>query len=1083
MVLFNGFDGFISSGLNVSQQEILIFAPLASKVPGELDARRVWLAWIFFEAQNPLMFMRRPAFKISATHFPARRAAWVQCCRKVFILLPILLGFGAGAGESQSPNYFPRSWKTEDGLPDNAVTAVVQTHDGYLWAGTYGGLARFDGAHFTVFNSASTPALQSDRVTSLFEDAKGTLWIGHERGDLTCYHDGQFEAQTVHETGARRKITAIGADQDGDIWMLNEEGTLVRAGDGAACALPNNDGVAQLAQDGRGRLWVASGGQLAVEQNGKLTISASTNNSVGISGYVLGICPSHDGGLWILTAGQVSKWDGHAVTESRIANSSNAAAVAMVETKSGALAIGTSSDGLYLVLSNRAILHFNHASGFPSDWIRSLCEDWEGTLWVGAGSEGLIALRPGKIETLDPPDRWQGCVPLSVCPATDGALWVGTEGAGLYRFLDGKWEHFTENTGLANLFVWCVGEDSEGRVWAGTWGGGMFRQQGSQFIVPPGLESTKVPMPAILQAGDGVTWIGTASGLIRYQAGAVKWFGEQDGLKVPDVRYIVNDPDGTVWFGMLGGGLGRLKNGRLDQFLKSDGLSSDYVQCLHPGAKGALWIGSYGSGLDRLKNGHLAKITTTEGLPNNFICAMEEDGHGNFWISSHGGIFRVSEQALNDCADGKSATVSCLVYGKGDGLPSLQCSGGLQPASCKLADGRICFTTGKGLVILNPADTKVNRLAPPVLIEDVVAGGHTLVQRPDAKSPLKIPPGLQRFEFHFTGLSFIAPEKMQFQYRLEGWEKDWQNAASDKRVAPYSYIPPGSYTFHVRAGNSDGVWNDAGATVALVVLPQFWQTWWARALAVMAAVAAVTEIVVFITRRRMRRKLEIVQRQQAVEHERTRIAKDIHDHLGANLTRISLLSQSAHGELENHSQAAAQLDRIYNTTRELTRSMDEIVWAVDPQHDTLDSLASYLGNFAQEYLASLNIRCRLDVPLHLPQWPITAEMRHNVFLAFKEALHNVVKHSDAKEVSIFLATDNYGFQLAVRDKGKGFDPDNVTPRPGRGNGLKNMRQRLHEIGGTCEIKSAPGQGAEIIFSLSVPARARKQSQKINRVVN
>jgi len=163
--------------------------------------------------------------------------------------------------------------------------------------------------------------------------------------------------------------------------------------------------------------------------------------------------------------------------------------------------------------------------------------------------------------------------------------------------------------------------------------------------------------------------------------------------------------------------------------------------------------------------------------------------------------------------------------------------------------------------------------------------------------------------------------------------------------------------------------------------------------------------------------------------------------------------------------------------------MDEIVWAVNPHHDTLDSLASYLGNFAQEYLVSLNIRCRLEVPLHLPHWPITAEMRHNVFLAFKEALHNVVKHSDAKEVSILLATDNYGFQLAVRDNGKGFNPDSVIPRPGRGNGLKNMRQRLHEIGGRCEVKSAPGKGAEIIFFVNVPARARKNSQKINRVVN
>ncbi len=252
---------------------------------------------------------------------------------------------------------------------------------------------------------------------------------------------------------------------------------------------------------------------------------------------------------------------------------------------------------------------------------------------------------------------------------------------------------------------------------------------------------------------------------------------------------------------------------------------------------------------------------------------------------------------------------------------------------------------------------------------------------------------------------------MQFQYRLENWDSEWMNAANDKRVAEYSYLPPGRYTFHVRACNSDGVWNTDGASVALIVLPHFWQTWWFYFVAGLFAAGVIARTVWFVSRRRMRRKLEAAQRQQAIERERTRIAKDIHDHLGANLTRISLLSQSAHGELENPAQAAVQLDRIYETSRELTRAMDEIVWAVNPQHDTLDSLANYLGNFAQEYLAPLRIRCRLEVPLQLPHWPITAEMRHNIFLAFKEALHNIVKHSGATEVLVDLTTGADTFTL------------------------------------------------------------------------
>jgi len=306
---------------------------------------------------------------------------------------------------------------------------------------------------------------------------------------------------------------------------------------------------------------------------------------------------------------------------------------------------------------------------------------------------------------------------------------------------------------------------------------------------------------------------------------------------------------------------------------------------------------------------------------------------------------------------------------------------------------------------------------------------------------------------------------------LSGWDADWLSADNNKHTATYNYLPPGSYTFHVRACNSDGLWNDAGASVTFTVQPHFWQTWWFRILATVLAIMFVAGVVLFLTRRRMQRKLEEIQREQAIERERTRIAKDIHDHLGANLTRISLLSQSAHGELENPAQAATQLDRIYSTSRELTRSMDEIVWAVNPQHDTLDSLASYLGNFAQEYLVSINIRCRLEVPLHLPHWPITAEMRHNVFLAFKEALHNTVKHSGAREVSIFLTTEAAGFTLIIRDDGTGFDPDAVPERPGRGNGLKNLHQRLEKLGGRCEVNSTPGSGTEIKFTVFIPGLA------------
>ncbi len=938
----------------------------------------VWLAQDYDGEQNPFVSTQKPASRKSTARFLAQSFSLAKFRAKIFVLILTIfgIGFSAFAAETDLPNYFFRTWRTDNGLPDNAVTAMVQTRDGYIWLGTYGGLARFDGVRFTVFSSANEPALQSDRVTSLFEAADGTLWIGHERGDLTCYRDGKFTAQEIHESGVRRKISAIGADRAGDIWMLNEEGTLVRVHDGATCALPNHDGVVQLVQNSAGKLLVSSGGQLAsLEQGNLVSLIATNGGSNSISSYIEGICASRDGGFWIVSDGRVKKWNGQSWTEDHGTNPCNSTVTAMLETKSGCLALGTVDRGLYLLFPDQKVLHFGRADGFPNDWIRCLTEDREGTLWVGAGSGGMVALRPGKVETLDSPDHWQGRVALSATTAHDGSIWIGSEGAGLYQFQNNAWQHFGAEAGLSNLFVWCVSEDAQGRMWAGTWGGGMFRQQGDRFVVPPGLENVNVPMTALLQTSNGVTWIGTANGLIRYENGSVKKFGEKDGLKVPGVRAIAQASDGTVWFGMLGGGLGRLQNGQLKQFLKADGLSSDDIQCLHLETDGTLWIGAYGSGLSRFKNGHFAKITSAEGLPNNFIGAIEEDGHGNFWISSHGGIFSVSKKSLDDCADGATNLLHCLAYGKGDGMLSLECSGGLQPAACKTADGRIWFPTSRGMVIVNPNDTKINNQPPPVVIEEVIANGRTLASYPhDESAPLRIAPGSQRLEFHYAGLSFVAPEKMKFQYRLDGWEKDWLDAGN-KHFAEYSYIPPGNYKFQVRACNSDGVWNETGAELAFTLLPHFWQTIWFHAFIVLIAIALVAGTVLLIARRRLQHKLEIIQRQQAIERERTRIAKDIHDHLGANLTRISLLSQSAHGELENPAQAAAQLERIYSTSRELTRSMDEIVWAVNPQHDTLDSLASYLGNFAQEYLSELWPGNSNGSERPFPEWQIMVQFR------------------------------------------------------------------------------------------------------------
>lgn len=962
--------------------------------------------------------------------------------------------------------YTIQVYKAEHGLPQNGVTSIIQTSDGYLWIGTYGGLVRFDGVRFKTFDSANTPQMQNSRITALFEDGSGSIWIGHETGDLTRFDRGRFSSVKIPGPFQREAISGIFEDVKRRVYFTTQPGRLRRVDDGATILTSDPEplrGVYTLARDSQGALWFARAG-IVSRVEGERLVPGDFMSELG-NQVVFASAAARQGGLWVIAAGRIRRWNGHAWAEDLGAPPwvGDTSITAMMEMEDGSLACGTIGRGLFILRKGAPPLHFDREHGLPQDWIRAVCEDHEGNLWLAVGTSGLVALRPARAGGLTPPDGWHGRSVLSAMAARDGSFWIGTEGAGLYRFFKGEWTRFGENEGILNAFVWSIAEDDRGRIWVGTWGEGLFVQEKDHFQRAPGLESNTTPMPALYfpHAG-GPLWVGSGTGLICYENGRAETFGS--GLVAPDVRCVAEDRRGVIWFGMCGGGLGRLEAGQVQQFRKADGLSSDFIQALFIDADETLWIGTADAGIVRYKSGKFAALTAAQGLRNNVICHIADDGQGYFWVSSHGGIMRLSKEELNRCADGAAGTVGCLSYGVTDGVPSLQSSGGLQPAGCRSEDGKLWFTTINGLVSVDPANIRTNPHPPRVAIESFRADDAEV---PSAKGALRIPPGRQRFEFEYSALSFSAPERVLFKYRLEGLESRWIGPTA-KRAISYSYLPPGDYKFHVTACNNDGFWNHTGAAMAFVVEPFIWQTVWFRAVAIFAAVTLAGAITLIITRQRYRRRVELAEQQRSLERERARIAQDIHDDLGASLTRITLLSQSARGDLDSPATAAEDLDRIYDTARDLTRSLDEIVWAVNPRHDTLDSLATYLGKFAQDFLGAAHIRCRLNMPVELPAWPLRAETRHNVFLAFKEALHNAVKHAAASEVRISLSLTDSAFILSVEDNGRGLQEKGSHPAAGQKNGdtrdgLQNMRQRLAEIGGAFEIQSQPNAGARVTF--------------------
>jgi signal transduction histidine kinase/ligand-binding sensor domain-containing protein len=962
------------------------------------------------------------------------------------------------------------------------VTAIVQSRDGYLWLGTYHGLVRFDGVRSVVFDSSNTRGLQNGAITSLFEDSDGVLWIGHETGQLTRLAHGIFEPVWLGKGWPGGTVETITSDEENAVWVLNDSGVLLRVRDGKTARVPGGASPtrkAAIARSPNGKIWIVCGGQVATLERGQITTSPVGGNGSGA--YYERVLPSRDGGLWLLGNQRLRKWrDGRWVAEFNGYPRSSGSATVLLESRSGMVLAGMLHDGLYLFTPSGESSHFSQTNGLSNDWVRTLCEDQEGNLWVGTAG-GLDSLRPRKVQMLSAPDAFHGCSVLSFALTGTNSAWVGTEGAGLYRYQDGLWSALTELSGISNLFVWSVLETHSKDLFVGTWGGGIMRRKANGFESTADFKNINAPVVSLYESRHGELWIGTTTGLYRFEKGKQTWFAGKDRLEFPDVRAISESDNGTLWFGMSGGGLASLQGDTLKQFRKQNGLGSDFVICLFADSDGAIWAGTSDNGLIRFKNGTFCGIGQRQGLPSSVISHIVDDGAGHLWIGSHSGILRASKDDLNRCADGATASVHWLAYGKAEGLSSLMCAGGFQPGASRAADGTIWFPTSKGIAIVDPSNVSTNTCLPPVVIEEMLADGRSIdlhsmegtnsqTSQPGDPPLLQIPPGTQKFELRYTGLSFVAADKVQFKYRLFGLEDAWTEAGT-KRVAEYSYLRPGPYRFQVLACNNDGLWNERGAVLSFVVLPYLWQTLWFQALAGSSLAVALGAGVFWAVRRQERLKLERSERQHALERERARIARDIHDDLGASLTRITMLSQSVRSELDAQAAAAADVDQIYSTARELTRAMDEIVWAVNPKHDTLDSLVTYLGRFAQQFLSSAGIRCRLDLPVYLPTLALTSEVRHNVFLAFKEALHNTVKHASATEVRISLQVQPDDFVLVLADNGQGFNLNGEHPassssdaaRSSTGNGLANMKKRLEEIGGRCEWNTAPGEGTRVKF--------------------
>ncbi len=951
-----------------------------------------------------------------------------------------------------------RVWQLDDGLPDNNVSGIVQTSDGYLWVATDSGLARFDGARFQNIGVPMPFGRTRPLIRSMLLGQENQIWLALEGGPVVALSRQATNLFTPMNGLSWVKPTAIAQDNKRDIWIGYSDGSVCRIANGrvtrfAGTNAPAGAGPCILGSDITGQVWFAKAGHVGIIRDGSFQSLLTLNEGV------IQLGQARAGGMWVCDGSHLLHCNESGVTVNCGALPVKRLGVnpsAVFEDRSGVVWVGTAVNGLFCYEGT----NFEQVET-SQEGILSLWEDNEGDIWAGTGGGGLDRLRPQVLELQGTDSGLSSATVRSICEDNEGVMWAVAQNGDLARYTDDKWRTITSKDGWSGARATCVVSDGEGGVWIGTEHSGLQRWGNGRLTVlgrVNGLGGETIRGLLLDHAGD--LWIALESPtcLQRLHQGRFQTF-------IPPTRGVIRalteDTAGTLWCGTVDGFLLRVDGDTLkEQTLQSFSSHRDPIRCMNAMPDGSVWIGYAGAGLGIWHNGKLVQISEEQGLHDAYVCAMAADNDGGFWFTSDHGIFQVRQGELEDVAKGHAEQVHSIPFGRDEGLTSLQGFFGYAPGAAKSRDGRLWFPMRTGLAVVNPLRVPDNRVSPPVLIERVSVDGH--VAQTDAAGRFVLPPDHRRLEVDFTAPTFVAPEDTRFRYRIEGWDDEWIECGT-KRNTTYSRLPVGDYIFRVTACNSAGIWNENGASIVLTVPPFFWQRWPVRAAFLCVFTLGVIAAVRYVSYRRLRMKLSRLERETALHRERARIAQDLHDDIGASLTHIALLSELAQENSGKPLQAKGHLDQIFSTARTVVRSLDEIVWTVNPKNDTLDLFIAHLCTYMPDYLRSADICCRLDLPVDVPATPLPPEVAYHLYLAVKETLHNVVKHAGATEVWLRLRLVAEIITLTIEDNGRGFQTEGrVAPDA---DGLGNLNRRLGEIGGQCEQRSEPGKGTIITFTV------------------
>ena len=968
--------------------------------------------------------------------------------------------------DGASVEYFARTWSVDNGLPHNVVNALVQDSQKFLWLATWSGLARFDGYTFKEFPlpglSRSLDAGYNIRAVAM-EDSETILFLPASDG-IWRLRKGEFSQHPASAAvPAGLRLVDLFVEPDGTIWAGAASGPVIRWSAGQLNVFGPAEGygrrsmVTTFARDSDGRTWVASGDTLRSYCRDQLEPPLDPELQTVM------IAPARDGGVWVSSTRGLAKLQHGQLTAlcapPEWPHSSNVQH--LFEGADGTLWVATRRHGLYKFSAGAL-----QSVPTPHIYVSSVCEDAEGNLWACANGSGISRLQRKAFVLLGSSTGLPDPTSTAVCTDPSGAVWCANRTGGVVRYFNGKTEVFTVPPGSPELFATTVYPHSDGYLWIGARNG-----VARLSLAHPHLPIERMPeslrgVYLLYSSPAGDLWVASSNNTAGfYRNGKYKALSPEDGFNQKAVNAITADPSGRVWLA-IEQELFEVVDDKLVRRTVKEEFPGGRIHSMYIDPAGVFWLATP-TGLVIRRTEKYYRITQAHGLPDDLITQVLEDNQGQLWMGGRLGFFHAAKDDLLAAADGRLAEVTAITFGHDNGFSQASpLTGRSQPICWKAPDGRVWFCTFRGVVGIDPSALPVSRTPPEVLIDEVL-----IDQKPAPfASTLRVPPFDRRVDIRFTAPTYLAPERVAFRHRLIGFDRDWVET-NRERTASYTRLPPGKYTLLATARHEAGRWSEHAAQQAVIVLPAWWQTWSFRA----AALLGFTSLVVWIARiwalRSFKARMRRLEQEHALEKERARISRDLHDELGGSLTQIGLLAE----RLKRRSvepDLADPLSQLVGRTQRLIGDLESIVWTVSPKNNSLDRLALFLRRFAQRFFKDTSILCSVDGVENIPPHPLGPDVQYHLLAIAKEALNNVLKHSRATRVTVNVSFATGIFTLSLQDDGVGFSPGAVEHA--ERNGLNNMHARAKEIGADLQIVSAPGKTTTLTLQVRLtpePANA------------